>query len=369
MSKKILLSCYNNRHLAILLENDNPIEIFAEHLASPALVGNIYLGIVVRVLSNGKMAFVDIGEARTALLHFYDCHKLPRQGEKILVQVIKEPLGDKGARLSTKICLISQNLIYLPTQQHGISVSKKINDLKIKEHLIHQLKDKCQGGVIVRTNAQFCDDLGNEMTKLNDLWQKILYQKQADYAKRQPKRLYQELPLFLRFVRDKADYGCQVIVETDDIVKQVQSHFSNVLVIANPHLFEEFCIKQLIENALSSKIMLPSGGFIVIDEVEAMSVIDVNAGTSNHGGKTNLEAVQAIAQAIRLKNLGGIIVIDFIDTSKLMREEIIQNLKLATKNDSMSVKIYEFSRLGLLEMTRERSFLTLTKQLAGWRND
>lgn len=361
MQKQLLLTTYQHKNIAIFLENGQVVELYAENPTAPSLVGNIYLGVVVRVLVESEVAFLDIGEQRTALLHFNDCQKKPVQGEKRLIQVIKDPIADKGARLSDTIRLVCQHLIYLPTQKSSINISKKINELQIREHLIGKLDGKLQGGVIVRTSAKQCDDFDEQINTLAGLWQQILDQKQANYAKKQPKLLYQAPPLFVRFVQDKADDGCQIVVKTDTIFEMLASQFKNINILKNNQLNDDFAIENLIKNALSTKISLPSGGFLIIDEVEAMSVIDVNAGSSNNPQKTNMEAVYAIANTIRLKNLSGIIVIDFIDMPKSAQASLIKQLNIATKNDTMTIKVYEFSQLGLLELTRERVYLPLSK--------
>lgn len=361
MSKQILLTTHQHKNIAILLENGVASEIVAEDQTTPSLVGNIYLGKVVRVLADSKMAFVDIGETRTALLHFNDCQKMPIQGTKHLVQVIKEPLGDKGARLSDTIRLNSQHLVYLPTQKNSLTISKKINDLNFRTQLINQLKGRLQGGVIVRTSAVECDNFDNQINELNKIWQQILSQKQTHYAKKQPQLLYQALPLSVRFVQDRADKDCWIIATNDAIIEQLSKGINHKKILKNNNLNNNFAVEAIINNALNKKIPLPSGGFLIIDETEAMTVIDVNAGTSNTPSKTNVEAVHAIAHAVRLKNLSGIIVIDFIDMPKSAQAGLINDLKLAIKNDKMKIKVYEFSRLGLLELTRERVFLPLSK--------
>lgn len=351
---------------AFVFENGKVCEIRLENPAIPQLVGNIYLGKVVRTLPSQKIAFVDIGESRTALLHFNDCQKPPAQGEKLMVQAIKAPIGDKGARLTTKIRLISHSLIYLPTEKQSVNISKKINNLQIREQLTNHLKDKVQGGVIVRTNAQnmAINELINEINHLDGLWHTIKKTKQ-DHRQKSSFLLHQELSLLFRIIRDKTDNETQIVL-SDECANNVLAafpHFSKNI-IKNNNLYQEFNLKHHLNNALSRTIALPSGGFLVIDEVEAMTVIDVNAGTSNNAQKTNLEATVAIADTLRLKNLGGIIIIDFIDMPKSAQPSVIENLRLTTKNEPMLVKIYEFSQLGLLELTREREYLPLSQFLA-----
>lgn len=363
MLKQLLLTHHNHQPMAIILENGRPSDIFVENSAKPSLVGNIYLGKVVRILFEQKMAFVNIGETRTALLHFNDCQKPPTQGEKLLVQVIKDPLGDKGARLTTKVRLSSRSFVYLPTEKPSINISKKINDFKTRERLMSEVQGKLKGGIIVRTQAQFCPDFEQELKSLEHIWTTIVQQKQANYAKKQPECLYQELPLFLQVVRDRADMGCQIVVEDDKTFKMIRDVFFDVNLVKNNRLYQDFLVSDLLKNALNPKIVLPSGGFLVIDEVEAMTVIDVNAGTSNQSIKTNFEAVEAIAHNLQLKNIGGIVVIDFIDMPKTTHRELIGRLNDALKNDPMTTKVYQFSALGLLEMTRERVRLSLKKSL------
>lgn len=362
MSKTILIHQNTTHCWAILLQNNTPVEIRVERHDSPSWVGNIYLGIVVRVLTESCMAFVDIGAPRTALLHFSDCVQPPRAGEKCLVQVIKEPLGDKGARVSMHITLVHADLIYKPTAQSALHISKKIQDPIIRQSLSDTLHPVA-GTMIVRTHAQYNPNISQAAKQLHALWQQIIQQKQAHYRQKSPKLLHAQLSLPLRFVRDYADKDTVIWTDCDAVLDVLTRFFAQYTMQKNGNLFQDFAISSLIQNAQNRHITLPSGGHIVIDEVEAMTVIDVNAGTSNSPTTTNREAVLAIAHAIRLKNISGIIVIDFIDMPKSAHPQIIKSLKSALQNDPMSTQVYTFSRLGLLEMTRERVYLSLAQAM------
>lgn len=353
--------------LAVVLQNGVAVEVCAAPCANPSLVGNVYVGKVVRVLSKQSIAFVDIGEKRTALLHFDDCHKPPVQGEKILVQVTKDPIGDKGARLSTHIRLVSHSLVYLPTEHNAVHISKKINTMTARKRLSDTVnciaeRSLVQGGIIVRSNAEFDNRLDEQASELVRQWQTILQQKQAHYRSQSPKLLHEELSFFARIIKERATQDCQIIIDYDSILNEIVD-MPKAVVRHLPTLQQTFEIEKIVANALNAKIALPSGGFLVIDEVEAMTVIDVNAGTSNNNAQTNHEATTAIAHAIRLKNISGIIVIDFIDMPKSAQADIVHRLKSATQNDPMQTQVYAFSRLGLLEMTRERVYAPLSKVL------
>lgn len=343
--------------------------------STPSLVGNIYLGKVVRVLASQQSVFVDIGEQRTALLHLNDCHKLPTQGEKMLVQVIKDPMGDKGARLSTFVALMGFYLVYRPTQKTRICFSQKITDSKHKQHLIQQLAGRTAGQLIVRKNAEYANKTANhqyldlmiELEQLTKLWQEILSQKQAAYDSKKPKILYQNPALSIDFIQKNAAMDTKIVVDDEAIFTILCRQFCFLNVHYSPTLYQDFGLQEVLKQALSKRVQLPSGGFLVIDEVEAMTVIDVNAGSAL--GKvsplhTNLEATKAIAHALRLKNIGGVIIIDFIDVPKQAWQTIKSALNDALKDDCMHTKVHEFSALGLLEMTRERVKPSLAKSLA-----
>lgn len=369
MTRQLLLTHDSSRatRLAIVLEDGTAHAIYAEHGANPSLVGNCYVGKVVRVLAKQSIVFVDIGEKRSALLHFDDCDKPPTQGEKILVQVIKDAIDDKGARLSTKIRLVLPSLVYLPTERNALHVSKKIHDEALGKQLTDTVKtlmqiNLVQGTMIVRSNAQLDSDLGEQVSELHKKWQTILQQKQAHYLSKTAKLLYQEKPFFAKMVTQWANKDCHIIVDDECILSEIASA-PHISIQYTPTLRQTFKVEQIVANALSSTIALPSGGFLVIDEVEAMAVIDVNAGSSNDNAQTNCEATIAIAHAIRLKNISGIIVIDFIDMPKSAQADIIKQLKCATQNDCVRTQVYAFSRLGLLEMTRERINAPLSKVL------
>jgi ribonuclease G len=364
-------------------------ELQIERAATRGLVGNIYLGKVVRVLPGMQSAFVDVGLDRAAFLHvadIWDARHLPsdrmppierllRQGDTALVQVIKDPIGTKGARLSTQISLAGRMLVYLPQDPH-IGVSQRIEDeaerAQLRERLSRQIPQGETGGYIVRTSAEEAteEDLGADIEYLRRRWQQI-----KDAATRVPPQtqLYQELSLAQRVLRDMvSDETATVQIDSRENFVALQAFATQYVPNVSARLthysgerpmFELYQIDDEIEKALARRVELKSGGYLIIDQTEAMTTIDVNTGgfvgTRNFDDtifKTNLEAAQAIARQLRLRNLGGIIVLDFIDmVNSGHRELVLAELKKALARDRTRVTISPFTQLGLVEMTRKRT--------------
>jgi ribonuclease G len=364
-------------------------ELQIERAATRGLVGNIYLGRVARVLPGMQSAFVDVGLERAAFLHVADIwearqqsadrpppiERLLRQGDVTLVQVIKDPIGTKGARLSTQISLAGRMLVYLPQDPH-IGVSQRIEDEAERSHLRETLTRLLpadeSGGYIVRTSAEDASDsdLRADIDYLRKRWLQI-----KDAAGKVPPetQLYQELSLGQRVLRD--------VVNEDTATVQIDSRENFVALQAfaaqyvpnvsarlvhydgERPLFELYQIDEEIERALARRVELKSGGYLIIDQTEAMTTIDVNTGgfvgTRNFDDtifKTNLEAAQSIARQLRLRNLGGIIVLDFIDmASSGHRELVLAELKKALARDRTRMTVSQFTQLGLVEMTRKRT--------------
>ncbi|MGH6612514.1 MAG: Rne/Rng family ribonuclease, partial [Burkholderiaceae bacterium] len=324
-------------------------ELHVERSASRGIVGNIYLGKVVRVLPGMQSAFVDIGLERAAFLHVGDIweyrqmpqekpppiERLIREGETILVQAIKDPIGTKGARLSTQVSIAGRMLVYLPQDPH-IGISQRIENEEERTHLREMLQRLVppdeRGGYIIRTSAEDATDadLANDLEYLRVLWSRILERRAESVA---PAVLYQELWLAQRILRDvttEATTSVQVDSRENflklqqfalQFVPRVEGKLSHYT--GERPLFDLHSIDAEIERALARRVELKSGGYLIIDQTEAMTTIDVNTGgfvgTRNFDDtiyKTNLEAAQAIARQLRLRNLGGIIIIDFIDMAR-----------------------------------------------------
>jgi ribonuclease G len=364
-------------------------ELQIERSATRGLVGNIYLGKVARVLPGMQSAFIDVGLDRAAFLHvadIWEARQLPsdrmppierllRQGDTALVQVIKDPIGTKGARLSTQISLAGRMLVYLPQDPH-IGVSQRIEDeaerAQLRDRLARLLPEGETGGYIVRTSAEEASeaDLRADIDYLRRRWLQI-----KDAAGRVPpqSQLYQELSLAQRVLRDMVtDETATVQIDSRENFVALQAFSSQYVpnvcsklahYSGERPMFELYQIDDEIEKALARRVELKSGGYLIIDQTEAMTTIDVNTGgfvgTRNFDDtifKTNLEAAQAIARQLRLRNLGGIIVLDFIDmVNTAHRELVLAELKKALARDRTRVTVSPFTQLGLVEMTRKRT--------------
>ena len=358
-------------------------ELLIERAASRGLVGNIYMGKVARVLPGMQSAFVEIGLTRAAFLHVADIRdhkdqpieKTLAEGQPILVQVVKDPIGSKGARLSTQVSIAGRLLVYLPKDPH-IGISQKIEDengrAALRERLRELLPADERGGYILRTLAETAseEELRADLAYLRHLWQTIHERSAGAEA---PKRLYQDLSLAQRVLRD------MVNVETTRVLVASRENFQKLAAFSERYmpqvrarlehysgerpLFDLYNVETEIERALSRRVELKSGGYLMIDQTEALTTIDVNTGgyvgSRNFDDtvfKTNLEAAQAIARQLRLRNLGGIIIVDFIDMdSAEHRNAVLEELRRAMARDRTRVTLNGFTALGLVEMTRKRT--------------
>lgn len=364
-------------------------DIFVERAVARGLVGNVYLGRVVRVLPGMQSAFVDIGLERTGFLHVADlfeahtedCETKPiehvlNEGQALMVQVAKDPIGTKGARLTTTISLAGRKLVYLPRDPH-IGVSQRIEDEAMREHLkelLTSIRPKTEkGGYIIRTSAEegaTSEEFEQDMAYLGRLWKEIRASRDTKSA---PSLLYQDLSLAQRVLRDMVHQTTEAI-EIDDeksftelvefaerFVPDVRGHLK--LYRGERPLFELHGIEEEIARALERRVDLKSGGYLVFDQTEAMTTIDVNTGRfvgkrdfSDTVFKTNLEAAQVIARQLRLRNLGGIIIIDFIDMAcDEHREAVLAELRRSIASDRTRMTVSDFTELGLVEMTRKRT--------------
>lgn len=364
-------------------------DLFVERACAKGLVGNVYLGRVVRVLPGMQSAFVDIGLERTGFLHvadLFEAHSedgetkpienVLHEGQALMVQVAKDPIGTKGARLTTTISLAGRKLVYLPRDPH-IGVSQRIEDEAMREHLKELLTsirpETEKGGYIIRTSAEegaTAEEFEQDMAYLGRLWKEIRASRETKPA---PSLLYQDLSLAQRVLRDMVHQTTEAI-EIDDekgyeelvefaerFVPDVSGHLK--LYKGERPLFELHGIEEEIARALERRVDLKSGGYLVFDQTEAMTTIDVNTGRfvgkrdfSDTVFKTNLEAAQVIARQLRLRNLGGIIIIDFIDMAcDEHREAVLAELRRSIATDRTRMTVSDFTELGLVEMTRKRT--------------
>jgi ribonuclease G len=391
MSKEILINVTPRETRVALLENGVLEEIFIERTYRRGLVGNIYKGRVLRVLPGMQAAFVDVGLARSTFLHASDISRevyneteqeprgpadirdLLHEGDELLVQVLKDPLGTKGARLSTRIGIPSRYLVHTPDSDR-VGVSARIDDSAERERLsglVTQFRDG-GGGYIVRTAGEGVshDAIRADMLFLRKLWELI---DEQSHGAAPGALVHEDLLLPVRILRDFLDAQVvQVRVDSAEIHARMTDFARTFLPeLAGPirfydgprPIFDLYNIEQEIQKALERKVALKSGGYLVIDQTEAMTTIDVNTGAyvgyrnlEETVLKTNLEASQTIARQLRLRNLGGIIIIDFID----MRESEHRQLVLDALERSLSLDharntICAISPLGLVEMTRKRT--------------
>jgi ribonuclease G len=370
-------------------------ELHIERTSQRGLVGNVYLGKVSRVLPGMQSAFIDIGLDRAAFLHVGDilearCDNCPRpiekvlhEGQSILVQVIKDPIGAKGARLSTQISMAGRFLVFLP-QETRIGISQRIEDESeremLRERLTRVLPVEPNGGFIIRTMANMAEDaeLAADVEYLHTLWDAI--QARSD-NRSGPALIYQELDLAHRVLRDfSTSETSRILVDSRETFLRMDafaaeftrnvagkiSHYSG-----ERPLFDLYGVEEEIEKALGRRVDLKSGGYLIVDQTEALTTIDVNTGSFTSGRtfdetifKTNLEAAQTIARQLRLRNLGGIIILDFIDMdSQEHKAAVLAELSKALARDRTRMTINGFTSLGLVEMTRKRTRESLTRVL------
>src|SRR5690349_5597942 len=366
-----------------------------ERGSSRGLVGNIYVGRVARVLPGMQSAFIDIGLERAAFLHVADIWELKRSGEPprpiekllaegqpLVVQVLKDPLGTKGARLSTQVSIAGRLLVYLPHDSH-IGISQRIEGEGGRAQLRDRLKELLpadeKGGFIVRTLAETAseEELRADIEYLRNLWAAIRGRSSAPA----PQLLYQDLSLAQRVLRDMVAAGTsRVLVDSREnhqkLVAFAERYMPRLSARIDHYtgerpLFDLYNVEDEIEKALSRRVDLKSGGYLIIDQTEAMTTIDVNTGgfvgSRNFDDtvfKTNLEAAQAIARQLRLRNLGGIVVIDFIDMeSGEHRAAVLEEFRRALARDRTRMTVSGFTQLGLVEMTRKRTRESLSHVL------
>ncbi|QDQ87757.1 ribonuclease G [Alcaligenaceae bacterium SJ-26] len=374
-------------------------ELHIERSVQRGHVGSLYLGKVVRVLPGMQSAFVDIGLERAAFLHIADLRenrsertqgnsvtpieKLLFEGQTLMVQVAKDPLGAKGARLSTQISIAGRMLVYLPFEPH-IGISQKIDDdterNRLRERLEALTPDDEKGGFIVRTQAEGASDeeIRADLDYLRTLWRMIQATARTAGA---PVLLHQDLTLAQRVLRD------MVTPLTGKIQVDSRTVFADMVAWARQYtpavetrlshysgerpLFDMYGVDEEIARALSRRVDLKSGGYLIIDQTEALTTVDVNTGGYVGGRnfddtifKTNLEAAQAIARQLRLRNLGGIIILDFIDMEdEGHRQAVLAALEKALQPDRTRMTLNGFTQLGLVEMTRKRTRDSLAHQL------
>ncbi len=381
-----------------VVENGAVQELHIERALERGLVGNIYLGKVARVLPGMQSAFVDVGLERAAFLHVADLHTAsgPRvdgapqvpierqvfEGQTLMVQVIKDPIGTKGARLSTQVSIAGRMLVFLPQDTH-IGISQKIGSPEAREQLrtrMLALAGDGGGGFILRTNAEEASDaeLADDIAYLRKAWTTI---RERGLSSAPGTLLHQDLNLAERVLRDLTNDATQTIrIDSKlqyDALREFGAVYSPRATAKLEHyrgerpIFDLFNIEEDIARALARRVDLKSGGYLIIDQTEALTTIDVNTGgfvgARNFDDtifKTNLEAALAIGRQLRLRNLGGIIIVDFIDmTREEHRAAVLAEFRKQLARDRTRTTVSGFTQLGLVEMTRKRTRESLAHML------
>ena len=392
-----------------VLQGGRLVEFSIERPKDRGLSGNIYKGKVARVLPGMQAAFVDVGLERTAFLHATDVYEsfeefedlakeaedeererysrntpiqdILKEGQEIMVQVAKEPMGSKGARVTSHISLPGREIVFTPTDGH-IGVSRRIENererRRLKEIVLRLRPDSA--GFIIRTACEGMkeDDIKSDMDFIMKLWGDILQKREKTPA---PGILYQELDLTLRTIRDNFTSDIDKLVidsreEYERAIKFAEDFMPELkqrieLYESEEQIFDTYGVEIELADATSKKVWLKSGGYIIIDQMEALTAIDVNTGkyvgkksSEETVLKTNMEAVKEIVYQLKLRNIGGIIVLDLIDMTKSANKEKVYNaLKEALKSDKARTNILKISELGLVEMTRKRSRENITQLL------
>ena len=369
------------------IEEGTVQEILIERITRRGLVGNVYLGKVVRVLPGMQSCFVDIGLEHSAILYSKDLpsddhkknppiQKMVTEGQNLLVQVAKGPFNNKGARLTAEVSLPASHLIFMPLSAH-VGVSQRIEDKSARERLKQKAQDalirvKMKGGLIVRTAGEehTADSFDDDLIYLKRVWDSILVDKKNA---RSPKLLFEELHIAHQFVRDRIRCDTErVLVDSEEAFTKLSEFVSKFMPKVTPiihhyqgnqPIFDLYQVEDEIKQALARKVELKSGAYLIIDQTEAMTTIDVNTGRfvgsqdlEQTVFQTNLEAAVAIGRQLKLRNLSGIIVIDFINMEdEEHRGQVLQTLDRAISEDLVKTRLYGFSDLGLVELTRKRT--------------
>ncbi|AEG93207.1 ribonuclease G [Ramlibacter tataouinensis] len=405
MQQDILINWSPQETRVAVVENGAVQELHVERTLERGRVGNVYLGKVARVLPGMQSAFIDIGLERAAFLHVADLHanggapgepvrqgqplvpieKQVFEGQALMVQVIKDPIGTKGARLSTQISIAGRLLVFLPQDDH-VGVSQKIPSQQREalrarlQALVGEASSGGGGGFILRTNGEEASDgeLAEDIAYLRKTWARI---RQAAVTLPPPSLLHQDLSLLERVLRDLVTDETQTIrIDSREQFGLLQSFGREFMPQAVERLqlykgerpiFDLFSIDEEIAKALGRRVELKSGGYLIVDQTEALTTVDVNTGgfvgARNFDDtifKTNLEAAHAIARQLRLRNLGGIIIVDFIDMQREdHREAVLAEFRKQLARDRVKTMAGGFSQLGLVEMTRKRTRESLAHML------
>lgn len=404
MRDEILVNFGPTETRAALVENGVVQEIYIERTQKRGIVGNIYKGKVVRVLPGMQAAFVDIGLDRAGFIHAgdiseagqdglepkgseaSDIRSLLREGQQVLVQVTKDPISTKGARLTTHISVSARYLVYMPNSNH-VGVSTRIEESEERDRLRQAVaeitadyQDEYSGGFIVRTAAEGAslEELKADIPFVYKLWHNL-----SDKIKKSkpPSLVYEDLPLYMRTVRDLMQPSLEKVrIDSRESLQKMENfaqYYAPEIGGRIEHypgprpIFDLYSVEDELKKALDKRVPLKSGGYLIIEQTEAMSTVDVNTGAFvGHRTleetifKTNLEAASAIARQLRLRNLGGIIILDFIDMVDLEHQrQVLRTLEKHLERDRAKTNVMGVSQLGLVEMTRKRTSESLGQLL------
>ncbi|MBN2878802.1 MAG: Rne/Rng family ribonuclease [Clostridia bacterium] len=391
VSRQLVATVIPGQVRLAVLEDEKLVEYYVERPGKERSAGNIYKGKVVNVLPGMDAAFVDIGLERNAFLYVGDIAldkenfkfknnektvEIPdikdvlKEGENIIVQVVKDPLGTKGARITTHVTLPGRMLVLMPTMDY-IGVSRRIEDENERERLKSLAQDVCPDGMglIIRTVAEGCDadELKGEIIELNNLWLNI--QKYAS-SKNPPCIIHRDNDLLLRAIRDLCSDFTQEFIINDraeynritEIAANLAPNWPGTISYYDGDIFTDMDIEKMVDKTFSRRIWLKNGAYLIVDHTEALTVIDVNSGkyvgTHNLQDtiiKVNKEAAAEIARQVRLRDIGGIIIIDFIDMAdEDSKAEIVAVLEDELKKDRTRTNVVGMTGLGLVEMTRKK---------------
>ncbi|MBD3648199.1 MAG: ribonuclease G [Pseudomonadales bacterium] len=403
MGEEIIISVSPRETRVAVTEQGLLQELFIERTHSKDTLGNIYKGKVTRSLPGMQSVFVDIGHDRAAFAHITDLvdshavkvdeqtgdsqlpdiRELVHEGKEILVQVTKEPIGTKGARVTTNISLASRFLVYMPNTMH-LGVSQRIDEDESRQRLrqiLEELREEnSDEGFIVRTASENASDaeIKRDAELLRSRWRDIC---EESRTVKSPHLVYDDLPLHLRTMRDIInDNTRRIVVDNESIFSSLERFLNDFIpdrvdcleqVRGDVPLFDVHNLEDQIETALDRNVPLKSGGYLVIDQTEAMATVDVNTGAfvgkrdlEETIYRTNLEAAAAIPRQLRLRNIGGIVILDFIDMSDdEHKRQVLRTLEKGQQSDRVKWKISEISELGLVEMTRKRTHESLLKKM------
>ena len=392
MRREIIVNATGNETRVVILEDGRLVELMHERPDDRRMVGDIYLGVVEAVIPGLQAAFVDITTAKSAFLHASDLAELDddengdrrsrryppiqdvvKRGQSLLVQVTKEPIGTKGPRVTTQVSLPGRFLVYMPFSSH-VGISRRIEDRDERGRLrdmARKLLDENSGGVIVRTVGEELtkDTFKRELRSLQKTWDKVGRRAKSMKA---PVLVHEEAKLTSGIIRDVFSERVDLLtIDSSELIHEIRSYLGQV----NPELldrvklysdaepiFDKFGLEEQIHDAFRRKVTLPSGGHIVIDPTEALVAIDVNTG--RYTGKkdpahtilrTNMDAAVEVCRQLRLRDIGGIIVVDFIDMDDADdRQRVLQEMRTQVGRDRARTKVFGISELGLLQMSRQR---------------